>query len=174
MRPGEPATSVVRVTYRPRLREHTTTFGVPCSSTRQYTGIPASAYMTGLTARSIDTVDGDNLRHGQNSLARNPRRRLTDCSGGCDHDGGNQELPAGQVHVHRSGHLGIGACGGRRLGESAVQPVGRPPMPCSGRRAHDKNPTFVDLKAGMITGIRQRLDIIRLSTARRVLPARRS
>jgi hypothetical protein len=30
-----PATSVVRVTYRPRLREHATTFGVPCSATRQ-------------------------------------------------------------------------------------------------------------------------------------------
>ena len=35
IRPGVPATSVVRVTYRPRLREHATTFGVPCSSTRQ-------------------------------------------------------------------------------------------------------------------------------------------
>jgi hypothetical protein len=33
-------------------------------------------------------------------------------------------------------------------------------MACSRRRAHDKNPTFVDLKAGMITGIRQRLNII--------------
>jgi hypothetical protein len=27
-------------------------------------------------------------------------------------------------------------------------------------RAHNKNPTFVHLKAGMITGIRQRLNII--------------
>lgn len=27
-------------------------------------------------------------------------------------------------------------------------------------RAHDKHPTFVDLEAGMIIGIRQRLDII--------------
>ncbi len=35
IRPGVPATSVVRVTYRPRLKEHTTIFGVPCSSTRQ-------------------------------------------------------------------------------------------------------------------------------------------
>jgi hypothetical protein len=35
MRPGVPATSVVRVTYRPRLKEQATTFGVPCSSTRQ-------------------------------------------------------------------------------------------------------------------------------------------
>ena len=35
IRPGVPATSVVRVTYRPRLKEHATTFGVPCSSTRQ-------------------------------------------------------------------------------------------------------------------------------------------
>ena len=28
------------------------------------------------------------------------------------------------------------------------------------RRAHDKHPTFVDLEAGMITGIWQRLDIV--------------
>ena len=28
------------------------------------------------------------------------------------------------------------------------------------RRAHDKNPTFADLKAGMITGIWQRIGII--------------
>jgi hypothetical protein len=35
IRPGAPATSVVRVTYRPRFKEHATTFGVPCSSTRQ-------------------------------------------------------------------------------------------------------------------------------------------
>lgn len=35
MRPGVPATSVLRVTYRPRLSEHATIFGVPCSSTRQ-------------------------------------------------------------------------------------------------------------------------------------------
>jgi hypothetical protein len=33
-------------------------------------------------------------------------------------------------------------------------------MACSRRRAGDKNPTFVDLKAGMVTGIRQRLGII--------------
>jgi len=33
-------------------------------------------------------------------------------------------------------------------------------MACSRRRAHNKNPTFVDLETGMITGIRQRLDII--------------
>ena len=33
-------------------------------------------------------------------------------------------------------------------------------MAYSRRRAHDKNPTFVDLEAGMITGIRQRLNII--------------
>ncbi len=35
-----------------------TIFGVPSSSTRQYTGMPASAYMAGLTAQSIDTVGG--------------------------------------------------------------------------------------------------------------------
>src|ERR1035438_52418 len=35
IRPGVPAVSVVRVTYRPRLREHTTIFGTGCSSTRQ-------------------------------------------------------------------------------------------------------------------------------------------
>ena len=46
------------------------------------------------------------------------------------------------------------------LGQSAVQPVGRPLMAHARRRAHDKNPTFVDLETGMITGIRQRLDII--------------
>ena len=28
------------------------------------------------------------------------------------------------------------------------------------RRAHNKNPTFIDLETGMITGIRQRLNII--------------
>jgi hypothetical protein len=33
-------------------------------------------------------------------------------------------------------------------------------MACSRRRGHDKNPTVVDLKAGMITGIRERLNII--------------
>jgi hypothetical protein len=33
-------------------------------------------------------------------------------------------------------------------------------MAHSRRWAHDENPTFVDLEAGMITGIRQRLDII--------------
>jgi hypothetical protein len=33
-------------------------------------------------------------------------------------------------------------------------------MACSRRRARDKNPTVVDLKAGMITGIRQRPGII--------------
>ena len=33
-------------------------------------------------------------------------------------------------------------------------------MAHSRRGAHDKNPTFVDLEAGMITGIRQRLNII--------------
>jgi hypothetical protein len=32
-------------------------------------------------------------------------------------------------------------------------------MACARRRAYDKNPTFVDLKAGMITSIRQRLNI---------------
>jgi hypothetical protein len=33
-------------------------------------------------------------------------------------------------------------------------------MACSRRGSHDKNPTVVDLKAGMITSIRQRLNII--------------
>ncbi len=28
------------------------------------------------------------------------------------------------------------------------------------RRAHDKHPTFIDLEAGMITSIRERLNII--------------
>ena len=29
------------------------------------------------------------------------------------------------------------------------------------RRAHDKHPTLIDLEAGMVTGIRQRLHIVR-------------
>jgi hypothetical protein len=33
-------------------------------------------------------------------------------------------------------------------------------MACSRRRAHDRNPTVVDLETGMITDIRQCLDII--------------
>jgi len=41
-----------------------------------------------------------------------------------------------------------------------VQPVGRPLVAHSRRRAHDKNSALVDLEAGMITGIGQRLDII--------------
>jgi hypothetical protein len=79
----------------------------------------------------------------------------------------DQELPAGQGHVLRVEHLGIGGSGEGRLGQSAVQPVGRPLMAHARRRAHDKNPTFVDLETGMITGIRP-------STARYGLPARRS
>jgi hypothetical protein len=35
IRPAVPAVSVVRVTYRPSLREHATILGVSCSSTRQ-------------------------------------------------------------------------------------------------------------------------------------------
>jgi hypothetical protein len=35
IRPAVPAVSVVRVTYRPPLREHATILGVSCSSTRQ-------------------------------------------------------------------------------------------------------------------------------------------
>jgi hypothetical protein len=48
-----------------------------------------------------------------------------------------------------------------RLGESAVQPVGRPLMTHARCRAHYKYATLVDLETGMITSIRQRLDIIR-------------
>jgi hypothetical protein len=68
---------------------------------------------------------------------------------------GTRELPAGQGYVNRSGYLGVGARGGRRLGESTVQLAGRPLMACARRPADGKNPTFADLKAGMITGIRQ-------------------
>jgi hypothetical protein len=45
-------------------------------------------------------------------------------------------------------------------GESTVQPVGRPLMAHSRRRAHDKHPSFIDLEARMITGIQQRLNIL--------------
>jgi len=62
--------------------------------------------------------------------------------------------------IARFEHLGIGACSDGRLGQSAVQPVGGPLMAHPRRRAHDKHPTFIDLEAGMITGIGQRLDII--------------
>jgi hypothetical protein len=77
-----------------------------------------------------------------------------------DHNIGNQELPAGQSNVNRFQHLNIGARGDGRLGESAVQPVGRPPLSHARHRAHDKNATFVDLETGMITSVRQRLNII--------------
>jgi hypothetical protein len=103
---------------------------------------------------------GDNLNHGPNGLAGNPGSRLTGRFSGHDHDVGDQELPAGQGYVNRFEYINIGACGEGRLGESAVQPVGRPLMAHTRRRAHDKNPTFVDLEASMITGIWQRLDII--------------
>jgi hypothetical protein len=57
--PGFQPPAWVRVTYRPRLRKQATAFGVSCPSTRQYTGIPASACMTGLTARSFAIVDAE-------------------------------------------------------------------------------------------------------------------
>ncbi len=100
------------------------------------------------------------LPRGPGTAYRNPGGRLTDYSGGYDHDVRNQELAAGQGHVRRFKHLSIGARGDGRLGQSAVQPVGRPLMTHARRRAHDKNPSLVDLETGMITSIRQRLDII--------------
>jgi len=92
--------------------------------------------MTGLIARSIDTVDEETTST-------------------------TVSLPPGSATLTASStSINVGACGGGGLSESAVQPVGRPLMAHSRRRAHDKDPTFVDFKAGMITGIRQRLDII--------------
>ena len=120
----------------------------------------------------LDREGPGNLHHGQNGLASNPGGHLTDCSG--DHDGGNQELPVGHGHVHRSGHLSIGACGGsptgREHGAAERTPAyGLLPAPGSRQEPHLRRPQ---------SGHDHRHPAAprhhRLSTARYVLPARRS
>ena len=64
-----------------------------------------------------------------------------------------------QRHVHRSGHLGIGARDGGRPDEP-MYPTGRPLMTRSRCRVQDMNSTVVDLKVGMITSIPQHPSII--------------
>ena len=102
MRPGVPATSVVRVTSTPWT--------------------------------------GHNLHHGQNRLTENPGACLTDCSGGHGNDVRNQELATRERHVNRFKHLSIGTRGEDRLGQSMVQPVGRPLMATPGAGLTTRTP----------------------------------
>jgi hypothetical protein len=62
--------------------------------------------MTGLTARSIALVDGETTSTTARTASQGkPGGHLTDCSGGHDHDAGDQELPARQGYVNRFEHL---------------------------------------------------------------------
>src|ERR1035441_2237907 len=138
--------------------------------------------MTGLMARSIDTVDGETTSttartasHGILVVAAPAASASTTTTSG------TSSLPPGQATFTASSTstsapaatapppgaapgphpLNIGPGRARRLGESTVQPVGRPLMGHPRRRAHDKHPTFVDFEAGVVTEVWQRLDIVR-------------
>ena len=117
--------------------------------------------MTGLTARSIAIADAETTSTIARTAAQGSLVAVSPTApAATTTTRGTMSFPPGRATVNRSGHLSIDTCGEGRLGQSTMQPVGRPLMAFSRRRAHDKNPTFVDLETGMITGIRQRLNII--------------
>ena len=106
MRPGVPATRVVRVTYRPRFSGASDDLR---RALQLYPPVDGDSCFRvhGRLHRPVyrHRGRGDNLNHGQNGLTGKPHGRLTDRFGGHDHDVGNEEFPAGQGNVNRFEHL---------------------------------------------------------------------
>jgi hypothetical protein len=117
--------------------------------------------MAGLIVRSIDTVDGETTSTmARTRLARDPGQRPGGSIDLHDHDVRYEQLAAGQGDIDNLEHFDVGTCRCGGLGKSAVQPVGGPLVRNPGRGAHDQHSAVVDLEAGMVSLVGQRLDVV--------------